>query len=168
MTLTLASCSSPVSLIGSTTFLTLELWRIRRFSPQTISTLYSLLGNFIQSHISKSHIPSPAFCPSLYIQLLLTVSIWMSNRHLRVNTSKPEFLIFLPKLSPTIVFPFSIKDRSILQLLRPKFWELFLVLFFPSLREFDPTHQQTLLTVFQTCFPITTQSHLYFSPGLLQ
>lgn len=57
------------------TLLTLELWRIRRFSPQTTSTLRSLLGNFIQSHVSKSHIPSPAFCPSLYIQLLLTVSI---------------------------------------------------------------------------------------------
>ena len=53
MTRTLASCSSPVSLIGSTTFLTLELWRIRRFSPQTTSTLYSLLGNFMGT--------SPAF-----------------------------------------------------------------------------------------------------------
>lgn len=57
------------------TFLILELWRIRRFSPQTTFTLHSLLGNFIQSQVSTSHIPSPAFCPSLYIQLLLTVSI---------------------------------------------------------------------------------------------
>lgn len=133
----------------------------------------------LSTDISQRHISSPGLFPALCVQLLLTVSTWMSNRHLKVNTSKPEFFIFLLRLSPTTVFLFSIKNSSIFQLLRPKIWKSFLVPFVLLYQEYSPIPQHTLLalyfkqvlspTIFHFLSPVlvTTTRHLGYCSSLL-
>lgn len=88
-------------------------------------------------------------CSDSYIQCLVIIYTWVSNRHLRLHMAKTESFIFPTKCVPPSVlqFPISINDTHLPSYLSqtPGNWPWSLS--FPHLMH--PTHQQGLRLYFQ-------------------
>lgn len=97
-------------------------------TPPTIIMLCSLetqpeTPSICQLHSNLCLKSRPLFrTPDLYIQLILNIAIWMSNRHVKLNMSKTELLIF-----PQNFLYHSLTHLIFLHLLRPKLFKSSLV-----------------------------------------
>lgn len=89
--------------------------------------LLLFLGDLKESHSFTHHLDSND--TNLHIQTspmncLLNVCSWMSNRHLKLSTSKTELQIFPPKWAPPTAFPTQLMATLSCQLimLKPHLW----------------------------------------------
>lgn len=118
-----------------------------------------------QSHCLKStyeadncHIACPSRTslqkPASYIQLPSGFSTWTRSRYFKLNMSKNEFLIILPKPASSTVFPISVVEILYFQMFIPKILKSFVTSLFLHIHFVDKIYLshpkisriQTLLT----------------------